>query len=122
MRGAAILFLIIGLIAHGLRFSSTLAQFSINQNEIAKKLCVKKDVANNTCQGKCHLAKMMKAAEHEGEEKVPAPDQLPVFMPLPVQEKLEWQCFGALLNEILIYKHQGLPDVIRPGIAHPPRV
>ena len=32
-------------------------QFQINQSEIAKTLCVKKEVEGNTCQGKCHLKK-----------------------------------------------------------------
>lgn len=33
--------------------------FAFNQTEIAKTLCVKKDVPNNTCQGKCHLVKTL---------------------------------------------------------------
>lgn len=33
--------------------------FAYNQTEIAQTLCVKKDVPNNTCQGKCHLVKTL---------------------------------------------------------------
>lgn len=32
-------------------------QFQLNQAEIAKTLCVKKEVKGNACQGKCHLKK-----------------------------------------------------------------
>jgi len=35
-------------------------KFKINQNEIAKKLCEKKDENNNCCKGKCHLKKELK--------------------------------------------------------------
>jgi hypothetical protein len=34
-------------------------QFQRNQSEIAKTLCVKKEVEGNTCQGKCHLKKQL---------------------------------------------------------------
>lgn len=43
--------------------------FKINQDEIAKTLCIKKEVKNNTCNGKCYLAKQLKkAAEKEKQE------------------------------------------------------
>jgi len=34
--------------------------YAINKNYIAKNLCVKKDIPNNTCNGKCHLKKQIK--------------------------------------------------------------
>ena len=43
--------------------------FKVNQDEISKTLCVKKEVKNNTCNGKCYLAKQLKkAAEKEKQE------------------------------------------------------
>jgi len=43
--------------------------FKINQDEISKTLCIKKEVKNNTCNGKCYLAKQLKkAAEKEKQE------------------------------------------------------
>lgn len=43
--------------------------FKINQDEIAKTLCVKKEIKNNTCNGKCFLAKQLKkAADKEKKE------------------------------------------------------
>lgn len=44
--------------------------FKINQENIAKTLCVKKEVKNNTCQGKCHLKKQLDKAEEE-QKQVP---------------------------------------------------
>ena len=43
--------------------------FKINQDEISKTLCIKKEVKNNSCNGKCYLAKQLKkAAEKEKQE------------------------------------------------------
>lgn len=43
--------------------------FKVNQDEIAKTLCIKKEVKNNTCNGKCYLAKQLKkGAEKEKQE------------------------------------------------------
>lgn len=45
--------------------------FKINQDFIAKELCVKKEVENNTCQGTCHLKKELKKAEEQGQKQYP---------------------------------------------------
>lgn len=45
--------------------------FKINQDSIAKTLCVKKEVKNNTCQGKCHLKKQLDKADEEEQKQSP---------------------------------------------------
>lgn len=45
--------------------------FKINQDSIAKTLCVKKEVENNTCQGKCHLKKQLDKADEEEQKQAP---------------------------------------------------
>jgi hypothetical protein len=45
--------------------------FKINQESIAKTLCVKKEVENNTCQGKCHLKKQLEKADEEEQKQAP---------------------------------------------------
>ncbi len=45
--------------------------FKINREHIAKTLCVKKEIQNNTCQGKCHLKKQLKKADNEERKQVP---------------------------------------------------
>lgn len=46
--------------------------FKINQSFIAKNLCVKKEIENNTCKGKCHLKKelekVQKQETHQNQE------------------------------------------------------
>lgn len=45
--------------------------FKINQDTIAKTLCVKKEIENNTCQGKCHLKKQLDKADEEEQKQAP---------------------------------------------------
>jgi len=45
--------------------------FTIHQEEIARTLCVKKEVEENTCQGNCHLKKQIDQAEEQEEGQTP---------------------------------------------------
>jgi hypothetical protein len=45
--------------------------FKINQESIAKTLCIKKEVENNTCQGKCHLKKQLDKSDQEEQKQTP---------------------------------------------------
>jgi hypothetical protein len=45
--------------------------FKFNQESIAKTLCVKKEIKNNTCQGKCHLKKQLDKADEEEQKQTP---------------------------------------------------
>ncbi|NOT93331.1 hypothetical protein [Ferruginibacter sp.] len=45
--------------------------YKINQDKIAKTLCVKKEIENNTCQGKCHLKKQLEKADEEEQKQAP---------------------------------------------------
>jgi hypothetical protein len=39
------------------------AKFKINQDEIAKTICIQRKIANNTCNGRCELRKSLKKFE-----------------------------------------------------------
>lgn len=45
--------------------------FMINQNYIAKTLCVQKEVKNNCCKGKCHLEMELKKADEHQKKQIP---------------------------------------------------
>ncbi len=47
------------------------ASFKINQDSIAKTLCVKKEIKNNGCQGKCQLMKKLKQADNAEQKQFP---------------------------------------------------
>lgn len=48
-----------------------IVSFKINQDSIAKTLCVKKEIKNNTCQGKCHLKKQLDKVNEEEQKQAP---------------------------------------------------
>lgn len=62
-----------------------LLNYQLHKHYIASVLCEKKDVPDNTCQGKCHLIKQLKAASptEKNESKPQMPkinlDDYPVF-------------------------------------------
>lgn len=45
--------------------------FKINQNEIAKTVCVNKGIENNQCQGKCYLNKQLVQADQNTKKNIP---------------------------------------------------
>jgi len=52
-------------------------EYQVNKNYIAKNLCVKKDVVNNCCQGKCFVEKEMASAEISTSTQ---PTEKPIFL------------------------------------------
>lgn len=42
--------------------------FKINQNEIAKTICIQREIANNTCNGSCELRKSLKSFDENERE------------------------------------------------------
>jgi hypothetical protein len=56
------------------QFSETLIfiSFKINQEYIAKNLCVEKDVENSTCKGCCQLKKKLENQEKQKEQLPPS--------------------------------------------------
>ncbi|MFN6377857.1 MAG: hypothetical protein ACK4WD_01180 [Flavobacteriales bacterium] len=48
--------------------ASIYVTFLYNQESIAKTLCIKKDVPNNTCNGQCHLKKQLEKTENSNEK------------------------------------------------------
>ncbi|MEP2280316.1 hypothetical protein [Maribacter sp.] len=48
-----------------------LINFKINQNFIAKVLCINKEKPKSTCNGKCYLTKQLKKAEKQDQKQIP---------------------------------------------------
>jgi hypothetical protein len=97
--------------------------FKINQSQIAKKLCVQKEIKNNTCKGKCQLKKRLANAEKETEKQLPSNQK----------QKLESVCFISTKHLYLNYsfgrnsvkKYSYIPDFYKASfslnIFHPPQ-
>jgi len=97
--------------------------FKINQSQIAKTLCVQKEIKNNTCKGKCQLKKRLANAEKETEKQLPSNQK----------QKLESVCFISTKYLYLNYsfgrnsskKYSSIPDFYKASfslnIFHPPQ-
>jgi hypothetical protein len=97
--------------------------FKINQSQIAKTLCVQKEIKNNTCKGKCQLKKRLANAEKETEKQLPSNQK----------QKLESVCFISTKHIYLNYsfginsvkKYSYIPDFYKASfslnIFHPPQ-
>jgi len=100
--------------------SFTLLIFKINQDYIAKNLCVEKEVENNTCQGCCHLKKELEKKETQDKAN-----------PNHKEQKLQINFFSipsyscsrfSLSQKIPFYfiRHSHLMDFLS-DIFHPPQ-
>jgi hypothetical protein len=80
--------------------------FKINQESIAKTLCVKKEVKNNTCQGKCHLKKQLDKADKEEQKQTP----------INTKEKVEVFYESCILGKYKsdFYASSFITDIFRP--------
>ena len=96
--------------------------FKINQDKIAKTLCVKKEIENNTCQGKCHLKKQLEKADEEEQKQAPtntkekvevlySQNHSALFLFNPVTEEKSTTYYSFHLSE----KHLH-------SVFHPPKV
>jgi len=57
---------------HPLCKMAIILSFKINQDIIARTLCVKKEIKNNTCKGNCQLKKQLAKADEKEQEQTPS--------------------------------------------------
>lgn len=95
--------------------------FKINQKEIAKNLCVKKEIQNNTCKGQCYLAKQLKkAAEKEQKESQNAKEKQEVIYILPHLSYHAIPIADINKRNRIGYWVKGRPKSVSFAIFHPP--
>jgi hypothetical protein len=86
--------LIFLLVSHTLSQLVIVSNFLLNQDYIAKNLCVNKEKPVLKCNGKCHLAKELKENEEKKTEKVEIKIDLSLYVPsekeLYACEKIEF--------------------------------
>lgn len=78
MRSLLCILILSGLVLQIFCKAFVVAGFELNRETIAKTLCVKKDIPNNGCQGKCHLMKQLEQVEErEGQQTPHDPKRIP---------------------------------------------
>jgi len=120
LKSTIIILLVFIIILQSLLKSFILFDYYINKNFYAKEICIKKNIANNTCQGKCHLATEIKNVNKE--EKKQSNN---------IFQKLEILLFIEEIKEskILIYKREKqlfsyinlYKNIKTLNIFHPPK-
>ncbi len=98
------------------------ADFKINQDYIAKVLCINKDEPIKKCNGKCHLKKQLNKVNTADEKNIPANRSNKLdFQTLFVQVNIKLKMpLGIHLNKIdrskavLLSYNQHLNQIFRP--------
>lgn len=99
-----------------------MAGFELKRDEIAKTICVKRNVANNTCKGNCHLKKKLaeeQEKQQESESQQVIMELVTPYLPVtsevilfpPADEVKEYFNTNTAKHSFLLLK----------GIFHPPR-
>jgi hypothetical protein len=96
--------------------------FKINQDKIAKTLCVKKEIKNNCCQGKCHLKKQLEKADEEEQKQAPTNTKEKIELLYCYQEKpFDFKKYNFFYEKLSIGKYKldfyttsFITDIFRP--------
>jgi hypothetical protein len=94
--------------------------FKVNQDYIAKNLCVEKDIEDSNCMGCCQLKKKLEK-QHEQEKQVPPAQNNKYTIDFFAQTELINNCFPlfvGILNPFL----REIPDSkFLSSVFHPPK-
>lgn len=95
--------------------------FKLNQEFIAKNLCVQKEIKNNCCQGKCHLAEQVQKNNNSDQAEAPIPFKIPELLYYLVQQQpAKWQLKeGELIFTSTLVNH--VLNGFSVSIFHPPK-
>jgi hypothetical protein len=116
----AILSLIVLLFSNAFVKTAVLVDFKFHQTEIAKTLCIQKEVKNNTCSGKCHLAKQLEKTDESSEESPVLPETLNEIL-LYSESEVDFKVFDFEVENVQNPRVSNLfgSNVLR-SIFHPP--
>ena len=106
-------------------FSNVLVylNFKVHQDEIAKTLCVKKEIKGNTCNGKCFLAKeLKKAAEKEKKETTDLKEKQEVIYIQTISKFKLTPIFTIEKKRSVVLHDCDKPKSVSFAIFHPPLV
>lgn len=95
--------------------------FKLNQDYIAKNLCVEKDVEGSTCNGCCQLKKKLEEQEQQKETAPPAQsEKLDITFCMLQQSKSDLYCSGR--TQFRMFYRGIYSFLIYNQIFHPPRL
>jgi hypothetical protein len=121
MKNLFIILLSLGILFQSLNKGLIFVNFQVNKEYIAKNLCVKKAIQNNTCKGKCHLKKQLQEAEKKDQSPSQSSKQIEEFQ-IFCQQTLPFQFNHELLiNREYTLFTEGVTSSYSFSIFQPPR-
>ena len=114
--------MIIVVMLPGLTKMGILIDFKINQDFIAKVLCIDREKPMSTCNGKCYLSEQLKKAEEQEEKQAPTSkkERLEVvyyYAKSSFDFPLDAHCIVSKLNPAWVdefYTSSFISDIFRP--------
>ena len=124
MRGVFIGLLSLLILLGSFKEAAIYLSFKLNQNYIAKNLCVEKDIENSTCKGCCQLKEKLDENRAQEEKQVPERQRKqvnPIILDcLSIQDELalsQFELAAFEFNTADSYSYENLFDIF-----HPPKV
>lgn len=95
--------------------------FKINQNEIAKTLCVLREQKNNSCNGNCVLrAELKKQAESEQKHSTLVKEKIEsIYTITPIECSFTPIAFKEI-NQVVYFHCNSKPNSVSFTVFHPP--
>lgn len=124
MKKIAAYLLIVLMLAASVKDVLMWASFKVNQDFIAKTLCVNQDKPEIMCSGKCYLAqKIAEGVEHSGKgaAAVPSPDELRQVVYYQALEQIEVIGFTPSFQKIVFARTTFTGQSCLSTIFQPPR-
>jgi hypothetical protein len=99
-----------------------LLSFKSNQEIIAKTLCIEKEVLNNSCNGKCQLAKQLKKIatnENEDSSNIIDTEKLELLYTLPLFFDINLNLLSFVQKKSILFPYRKTKSFSQL-IFHPP--
>lgn len=97
--------------------------FKVNQEYIAKVLCINKDKPKMGCNGKCHLAKELNETENKGDNSpITVTDKIEITLFIEKNKPLQLKALCEYLEKRTFFdiEQRYAPSYI-DGVFHPPQ-
>jgi hypothetical protein len=122
MKGFAAILLTIVILTQSFSKAIIVMHFNLNRAYIAANLCVKKDIAENTCQGSCQLKKEMEK-ERNQEQKTDNNKNTNTIQLFCIDNNVDLNQFFSdnATSNCKHYLNNLPPQPELSGVFHPPR-
>lgn len=120
MRYANLAFLLLILLTATFKNGVGYISFKLNQEYIAKNLCIQKEVENNCCQGKCHLTSQITKTAETNQTEAPVQQKTPEIQYYFIAKQAN-HLLKAEANTLITVIYTHILKGYSSPIFHPPK-